>query len=161
MSTIPFGLVGFSMAFALQGIPVSFMALIGVIGLGGIVVNSGIVLMSFIEDIRTEGKLSLHEILSKVSSMRLRAVTVTTLTTVSGLMPTAYGIGGADQFISPMAMSMAWGLISGTVLALIWVPCSYAILEDIVTFKANLFRPKRVVEGSGVDWDRTEDRKAG
>ncbi len=140
MTTIPFGIVGFAVAFAMQGLPVSFMALIGVIGLGGIIVNSGIVLMSFIEDMKKEGKLELMEILASASGMRLRAVMVTALTTVSGLMPTAYGLGGSDQFIEPMAMSMAWGLVSGTILSLIWVPTAYGILEDINRFKSSLFK---------------------
>ncbi len=131
MSTIPLGLVGFSIAFFFHNKPISFLAMIGVIGLAGIIVNSGIVLISFIDQLREEGKLSLHDILVKASGLRLRAVLVTSLTTVSGLLPTAYGIGGSDAMLVPMTLAMAWGLTSGTILTLIWVPCGYAILEDI------------------------------
>lgn len=130
MTTIPLGLFGFSIAFYLHGRPTSFMSLIGIIGLGGIIVNSGIVLISFIDQMREEGKLSLEEILVKASGMRLRAVLVTSLTTISGLLPTAYGIGGRDAMLIPMTLAMAWGLTSGTLLTLIWVPCAYALLED-------------------------------
>lgn len=130
MSTIPLGLIGFSVAFFFHDRPVSFMALIGIIGLAGIIVNSGIVLISFIEDLRAEGKMELHEILVKASGMRLRAVLVTSLTTISGLLPTAYGIGGSDSMLVPMTLAMAWGLTSGTILTLVWVPCAYALLED-------------------------------
>jgi multidrug efflux pump subunit AcrB len=130
MSTIPLGLVGFSIAFFFHGKAISFLAMIGVIGLAGIIVNAGIILISFIDQLRAEGKLSLHEILAKASGMRLRAVFVTSLTTISGLIPTAYGIGGSDSMLVPMTMAMAWGLTSGTVLTLIWAPCAYAILED-------------------------------
>ena len=130
MSTIPLGLVGFSIAFFFHNKPISFLAMIGVIGLAGIIVNSGIVLISFIDQMREEGKMELHEILVKASGMRLRAVLVTSLTTVSGLIPTAYGIGGSDSMLVPMTMAMAWGLTSGTILTLMWVPCAYAILED-------------------------------
>ncbi len=130
MSTIPLGLFGFAVSFWLHGRPISFMALIGIIGLGGIIVNSGIVLISFIDDMRAEGKLGLEEILAKSSRLRLRAVFVTSLTTIGGLLPTAYGIGGSDAILIPMTMAMAWGLTSGTILTLIWVPCAYAILED-------------------------------
>ena len=49
-------------------------------------------------------------------------------------MPTAYGLGGADRFIIPLAMAMAWGLVSGTILTLIWIPCAYAISEDMIRF---------------------------
>ncbi|MFT6067790.1 MAG: multidrug efflux pump subunit AcrB [Bacteriovoracaceae bacterium] len=131
MSTIPLGLLGFSVAFFFHQRPISFLALIGVIGLGGIIVNSGIVLISFIDQMRAEGKLELHQILVKASGMRLRAVLVTSLTTISGLLPTAYGIGGNDPILIPMTLAMAWGLTSGTILTLIWVPCAYAILEDL------------------------------
>jgi multidrug efflux pump subunit AcrB len=139
MMTIPLGLLGLSIAFAtpvLSGYmdrsrPISFLALIGIIGLAGIIVNSGIVLISFIDEMREEGNMSLHEILVKASGMRLRAVLVTSLTTISGLIPTAYGIGGTDAMLVPMTMAMAWGLTSGTILTLVFIPAAYAILEDL------------------------------
>lgn len=134
MTTIPLGLLGFSIAFFLHGRPISFLALIGIIGLGGIIVNSGIVLISFIDEMRAEGKMPLNEILIKASGMRLRAVFVTSLTTISGLFPTAYGIGGNDALLIPMTLAMAWGLTSGTILTLVWVPAAYAILEDYTTW---------------------------
>lgn len=133
MTTIPLGLLGFSVAFFFHQRPISFMALIGIIGLGGIIVNSGIVLISFIDQMRDEGNLSLNEILIKASGMRLRAVLVTSLTTISGLIPTAYGIGGSDAMLIPMTLAMAWGLTSGTILTLVWVPCAYSILEDVTS----------------------------
>lgn len=145
MSTIPLGLFGFSIAFYLHGRPASFLALIGVIALGGIIVNSGIVLISFIDEMRAEGNMDLEEILAKASGMRLRAVFVTSLTTISGLLPTAYGIGGNDAILIPMTLAMAWGLTSGTILTLIWVPPAYAILEDMgkvmARFKKVLNKP--------------------
>ena len=151
MSTIPLGLFGFSVAFFLHGRPVSFLALIGIIGLGGIIVNSGIVLISFIDEMRAEGKMSLNEILIKASGMRLRAVFVTSLTTISGLLPTAYGIGGNDAILIPMTLAMAWGLTSGTILTLVWVPAAYAILEDFDAFVRRLFkRNKASVGGSSL-----------
>jgi multidrug efflux pump subunit AcrB len=130
MTTIPLGLLGFSIAFWLHQRPISFLALIGIIGLGGIIVNSGIVLISFIDQMREEGEMELDTILVKASGLRLRAVLVTSLTTISGLIPTAYGIGGTDAILVPMTLAMAWGLTSGTILTLVWVPCAYAILED-------------------------------
>lgn len=142
MMTIPLGLLGMSIAFATPGLsgyanasrPISFLALIGMIGLAGIIVNSGIVLISFIDEMRAEGKMSLHDILVKASGLRLRAVLVTSLTTISGLIPTAYGIGGSDAMLVPMTMAMAWGLTSGTILTLVFIPSAYAILEDWFQF---------------------------
>ena len=139
MSTIPLGLVGFSIAFAFHQRPISFLALIGVIGLGGIIVNSGIVLITFIEELRRDSKASLEEVLVQASGLRLRAVVVSSLTTISGLLPTAYGIGGSDAILVPMTLAMAWGLTSGTTLTLVWVPAAYAILEDFSKYRQNLF----------------------
>ena len=98
MSTIPLGMIGASVAFYLHDRPISFLALVGVIGLGGIIVNSGIILISFIDELKNdpENKYTLNEILVKASGLRLRAVVVSSLTTISGLFPTAYGIGGSD-----------------------------------------------------------------
>lgn len=139
MTTIPLGLIGFSIAFYFHQRPISFLALIGIIGLGGIIVNSGIVLISFIDDLRKEHpEWNLNTILIKSSGLRLRAVMVSSLTTISGLLPTAYGIGGSDAILIPMTLAMAWGLTSGTILTLVWVPCAYRILEDIVLFTSKV-----------------------
>jgi len=129
MTTIPLGLIGVSFSFWAQDTDLSFVAIVGIIGLGGIIVNSGIILISFIEQMRAETDLPLEAVLAKSSAQRLRSVVVTSLTTISGLVPTAYGIGGSDEFIIPMAMALAWGLTTGTILTLIWVPPAYALVE--------------------------------
>ena len=131
MTTVPLGLTGVAISFFLHRMDLSFMALIGVIGLGGVIVNSGIILISFIEQMKADTKLELREILIKASSMRLRAVLATSVTNIVGLIPTAYGIGGVDYFIIPMAMALAWGLTTGTLFTLIWVPPAFGILEDL------------------------------
>lgn len=133
MMTIPLGLIGFAVAFFVHGKPVSFMALIGIIGLTGIIVNSGIVLIEFIEIARREG-MALEEALVKASSQRLLAVVATAFSTMLGLFPTAYGIGGHDPMLVPITLAMAWGLTSGTILTLIFIPPAYSILEDWVQF---------------------------
>ena len=152
MSTIPLGMIGASVAFYLHDRPISFLALVGVIGLGGIIVNSGIILISFIDELKNdpENKYTLNEILVKASGLRLRAVVVSSLTTISGLFPTAYGIGGSDATLIPMTLAMAWGLTSGTLLTLIWVPPAYGILEDVTSllerFKKTKKETKEVIE---------------
>lgn len=133
MMTIPLGFIGFSVAFFLHGRPISFLALIGIIGLTGIIVNSGIVLIEFIELARKEG-MKLDEALVKASSQRLLAVVATAFSTMLGLFPMAYGIGGQDQMLIPITLAMAWGLTSGTILTLIFIPPAYAIVEDWVAF---------------------------
>lgn len=131
MTTIPLGLLGVSLSFWAHGRPISFLAMIGIIGLAGIIVNNGIILIDFINQMRAEGKMDLREILIKAPTIRLKPVLATSLTTMGGLFPTAYGIGGADSMLIPMTMAMAWGLTTGTILTLIWIPAGYAIIEDL------------------------------
>lgn len=132
MTTIPLGLLGVSVSFWAHGRPVSFLAMIGVIGLAGIIVNNGIILIDFINQMKSEGKLGLREILIQAPTIRLKPVMASSLTTMGGLFPTAYGIGGADSMIIPMTMAMAWGLTTGTILTLVWIPAGYGIIEDFM-----------------------------
>jgi len=131
LSSIPLGLIGVSWAFFLHGKPLSFLALIGVVGLSGIIVNASIVLMSHIDELESENKNDYNTILATASGNRLRAVLVTSLTTIGGLVPTAYGIGGYDPTLVPMTFALTWGLVSGTLLTLVWIPCGLSILRDI------------------------------
>ena len=133
MSTIPLGLLGITIAFWLHDKPISFLALVGMIGLAGIIVNNGIVLISFIDELTEKAEYHFHQALAKASSLRLRAVSVTSITTVMGLFPTAYGIGGSDPTLTSMTLAMAWGLTTGTILTLIWIPCGIAILADFMS----------------------------
>lgn len=130
MTTIPLGLLGVSLSFWAHGRPVSFLAMIGVIGLAGIIVNNGIILIDFINQMKDEGKMSLREILIKAPTIRLKPVMATSLTTMGGLFPTAYGMGGADAMLIPMTLAMAWGLTTGTILTLMWIPAGFGIIED-------------------------------
>lgn len=140
LSTIPLGLIGVSAAFFAHDRPLSFFALIGVVGLAGVVVNAAIVLVSYIKELVEREGVNLHDALAQAASTRLRAVVVTSLTTVGGLFPTAYGIGGYDSVLVPMTLALAWGLVSATILSLIWVPCGYAILDDLKRLPAQLWQ---------------------
>jgi len=130
MFAIPFGLIGVVIAFLIHGIPLSFMAIMGIIGLNGIVVNDSIVLVDFINKLRREG-VSRRDSIVKAGQMRIRPVILTTITTVGGLSTVAYGIGGKDPFLVPMALSICWGLLFATALTLIVIPCIYSIVDDI------------------------------
>ena len=139
LTTVPLGLLGMSLAFYLHDKPVSFLAMIGIIGLAGMIVNSGIVLISYIDQLKKETELETNEILVKAAVVRLKPVIVTSLTTISGLLPTAYGVGGSDAMLVPMTLAMAWGLTTGTILTLVWVPCAVGILEDWSALLARIF----------------------
>lgn len=126
VAAIPFSLIGVVFAFLTHGHPFSFLAMMGVIGLAGVVVNDSIVLVDFANTIRDENpEMPIDEVVEQAGALRLRAVLLTTITTVVGLLPTAYGIGGYDPFLVPMALSFAWGLLFATFLTLGVVPILY------------------------------------
>jgi multidrug efflux pump subunit AcrB len=131
MLTIPFALIGVVFAFLAHFEPLSFLALLGLVGLCGVVVNDSIVLVDFINRLRkTNPDESIYKVVKEAGTIRLRPVLLTTFTTVAGLGTVAYGIGGMDPFLRPMALAISWGLLFATFLTLIVIPCSYLIAED-------------------------------
>ncbi len=132
MLAIPFGLIGVILAFALHGEPISFMAMMGIIGLCGVVVNDALVLVNRINDLRNraDGEVTV-ELIAEATADRLRAVVLTTLTTVVALLPLAYGLGGTSAFMAPIALALGWGLIFATPVTLVLVPCFYLVGWDI------------------------------
>lgn len=130
MLAIPFGIIGVVFAFLVHGIAFSFMAILGVVALSGIVVNDSIVLVDFINKLRKKG-MSREDSIIKAGQMRLRPVLLTTITTAGGLSTVAYGIGGKDPFLVPMALSICWGIAFATLLTLIVIPCIYSIVDDL------------------------------
>ena len=81
---------------------------------------------------QTRGE-NLQKAIVNAGRMRLRAVFLTTVTTVLGLLPTAYGIGGLDKFVVPIALSLGWGLFIGSVMTMIYIPAFVVVAEDIRT----------------------------
>ncbi len=130
MMAIPFGIIGVIFAFFFHGLPLSFFMMMGVIGLSGIVVNDSIVLVDFINNLRRKG-IERRKSIIEAGQLRLRPVLLTTVTTALGLTPTAYGIGGGDPFLKPMALAIVWGIVCATILTLIVIPCIYAIIDDV------------------------------
>ena len=130
MLAIPFGFIGVIFGFLIHGLPISFMALLGIVFLSGVVVNDSIVLVDFINKLRKSGTDRRNSII-QAGRLRLRPVILTTMTTVLGLAPVAYAIGGGDPILIPMALAICWGLLFSTALTLIVIPCIYAIMDDI------------------------------
>lgn len=133
MTAIPFGVMGVIFAYGLQGLMhINMFAGVGIIGLIGVVVNDSLVMvdhLNFLGSLK-KGK-NWIEVIAMGTSNRLRPVLVTTITTVAGLLPLAYGIGGEDSMMSGMAMSMGWGLLFATPITLILLPCLYMVWEDV------------------------------
>ena len=132
--SIPFGLLGVVLAFAIHGEPLGFFALLGTLGLVGILVNDSLVLVYHINNLKKENPdKTLHEVVVIGTTNRLRAIMLTSITTVVGVLPLAYGIGGSDPFISPMGLALGYGLLFSTPLTLLFIPASYLITEEIKT----------------------------
>ena len=137
IGTIPLGLIGVVVGFLLSAKALSFFAMIGIIGLAGVVVNASIVLVDFINRLQDEGK-DLKTAVIEAAQIRFRPILLTTTTTLAGLLPTAYGLGGSDHVLIPMTLALAWGLAAGTLAALVVIPVLLVITEDI----QNLFSKK-------------------
>jgi multidrug efflux pump subunit AcrB len=132
MFTIPFGLIGVVLCYAVQGFSMGMMSMTGIVGLVGVLVNDSLVLLYTLNERRSElgEPLSVDEV-SQVARQRFRPILITSITTAVGLMPTAYGILGQNSYISPMVMSMAWGVVFGGLVSLILLPVAYMIEQDI------------------------------
>ena len=128
MFTIPLAFTGgFGMLF-FAGYEVSVIAMIGFVMLAGIIVNNGIVMVDFINQLRKEG-MPKKEAIVEAAKARLRPILMTALTTILSMIPLALGVGDGAELIQPMAITMTGGLIYGTLLTLIVVPCIYDIFN--------------------------------
>ncbi|MEI0604929.1 efflux RND transporter permease subunit [Brachyspira alvinipulli] len=139
MIIIPFGLIGVLLGFAIHRMPLSFMGVVGIIGLAGVVVNNGIILVDLINKLIDEGveggKKGVAKAIVDGAKQRLRPVFLTTVTTVIGLLPTVYGIGGRADIIIPIVMALAYGLLFASLLTLIFLPCMFMIMFDLKLIK--------------------------
>lgn len=128
MSVIPLALVGALLGHWVMGLNLTILSLFGLFGLSGIVVNNSIILVSFYQDQRKRG-LEVNEALNEAVVQRLRAVLLTSLTTIGGLLPLLFETSLQAQFLIPMATSIAFGLGFSTLLVLLVVPALLSLLE--------------------------------
>ncbi len=133
MLAIPFGVVGIVLAFWLHGkVLFGFFAAIGALGLAGVVVNDAIIMLVKLDreyDARTSHDQA-DEQIARIAQTRLRAVILTTLTTVAGILPTAYGFAGYDAMLAEMMLALSWGLIFATAITLVLIPTIYSFLKQ-------------------------------
>lgn len=133
MLAIPFGMVGVIYAFWLHGQNLfGFFAAIGSLGMAGVVINDAIIMLTKLEqEYDQHNTTNINEKIARIAQTRLKAVILTTLTTVAGVLPTAYGIAGYDAMLAEMMMALAWGLLFGSVITLVLVPCLYSLVQDM------------------------------
>jgi len=125
MIAIPFGVAGVLLAFLIHGLPLSFVGLIGTLGMIGVAVNDSLVMVTYLNSLKKERGDITTDLILEGAKTRLRPVILTTITTVVGLLPTVYGWGGSEPFIVPMVLAMSWGLAFSTIITLIIVPILY------------------------------------
>ena len=129
MFTLPLSLIGVVWVLFLTNTPISVIVMLGVITLGGVVVDNGIVLIDKINAIKNEGK-DIETAVSQAGSNRLRPIMMTSFTTVLGLLPLALGLGEGSELQAPMAITVMGGLTVCTFLTLFVIPVLYVIVAE-------------------------------
>jgi multidrug efflux pump subunit AcrB len=130
MSAVPFGVVGAILGHLIMGFELSMVSAFGIIALSGIVVNDSLVLVDSVNRCRADG-MGLVEAVMAGSARRVRPILLTSLTTFIGLAPMIVEQSSAARFLVPMAISLGFGALFVTVIALLVVPALYVIVEDL------------------------------
>jgi HAE1 family hydrophobic/amphiphilic exporter-1 len=133
--TVPLGMIGVVAALLLARQPVNVVVMIGIVMLGGIVVNNAIVLVDAVNQLRREG-WSRRDALVQAGERRLRPILMTTGTTVLGLLPMALGLGEGAELRAPLAITVIGGLSVATLLTLVVIPVVYMLVDRAPEGKA-------------------------
>ncbi len=129
MSVIPFGLIGAVLGHIVMGKAISMFSLFGLIALAGVVVNDSLIMVDYINKARDEGS-SIKDAVIQSGTLRFRAIVLTSLTTAMGLMPIMFEKSVQAQYVTPMAISMSFGIVFATVITLFLIPALYMLLND-------------------------------
>ena len=131
MLAIPFALIGVVWGHWILGFEITFLSIIGVVALAGIVVNNSLILVEFLNK-NMEAGMPLGDALVDAGRRRLRPILLTTVTTVLGLTPLMLEQSFQARFLIPMAISITFGLMSSTFLTLLVLPAILVIVDDLV-----------------------------
>jgi multidrug efflux pump subunit AcrB len=136
---IPFALVGIILALFVHGEPLGLMALVGLIGTVGVGVNASIVMVDQMNQNSksSQSRLNRSSIIKGASS-RFRAILLTTLTTLAGVFPMAYSLGGESGFTQPLAFALGWGITFSTLMTLFALPALLEIREDLFSVQGKI-----------------------
>jgi multidrug efflux pump subunit AcrB len=128
--SIPFAVVGVILGHLFFGYNLQFLSVIGLLALIGIVVNDSLILIDFLKKLREKG-LSKVEAVIQSCEVRARPIILTSVTTFLGISPLIFFATGQTKFLSPMAVSLGFGLLFATILILLVLPCFYLIVDDL------------------------------
>ena len=121
MSAIPFGIIGAFLGHLILGIPVGLLSLFGIIGLSGVVVNDGLVMIDFINELHANGR-TMRQAIIEGAQARFRPILLTSLTTFLGIAPIIFERSLQAQFLIPMAASLGFGILFATTILMLLVP---------------------------------------
>lgn len=138
MMVIPFGYIGAIIGHLAFGLPFSMFSYFGVVATTGIVVNDNIVLIDYINELLAEG-VELVEAVQTAAASRFRPILLTTLTTFFGLLPITFQKAPQAQFLIPMAVSLAFGVVMASIVTLVLVPTLYIWLEKAKGWRKQKF----------------------
>ncbi len=124
MFSIPLAFTGGFIALFITGNELGIISMLGFIMLAGLIVNNGIVLIDYINQARRQG-MKKHDAIIDAGKIRVRPILMTAMTTILAMVTSAIGIGGGSDMIKPMAITIIGGLVYGTILTLIVIPCIY------------------------------------
>ncbi len=141
MTAIPFGYLGSVLGHLAFGLPFSMFSFLGVVATAGVVVNDNLVLIDYINKLYAKGE-SLMDAVTIAAESRLRPIMLTTLTTFIGLLPIMSEESKQAQFLIPMAISLAFGVMLSSFVTLILVPNLYVLLENFKIRAKNRFKRK-------------------
>jgi len=134
LTTVPFALLGAMMGLLISNNPFSIVSLFGFVALAGLVVNDAIILVDFINNRRQKKGNTVYQLWRSIINagrLRLRPVILTSVTTIFGLVPMAFGLGGSSEMWAPLANVILFGLLVSTALTLMVIPALVAILDDL------------------------------
>ncbi len=140
MGSVPLSIIGVYAGLMLTGEDTNVMVFVGIIMLAGIVVNNAIVLIDYMNLLKARG-VEGDEVIVEAGRTRLRPIIMTTMTTVFGMMPLAFGIGQGSEIYKGMAIAVIFGLTFSTLLTLVFIPVLYSFYSDIIS-KIEGFRKK-------------------
>lgn len=142
MMILPLALTGALFGLPLTGSDLSIIAVIGLIMLAGVVVNSSIILVDYIKVRRLQGA-SKEEAILVACPLRIRPIMMTTLTTVLAMVPMALGYGEGAELMQPMSIVMISGMVISTIITLFFTPVYYSLLDSLTERAKSRFRKKK------------------
>ena len=139
--SIPFAVVGVILGHIIFDYNLQFLSVIGLLALIGIVVNDSLILIDFLKKLRNAGKDKIEATI-EACNVRARPIILTSVTTFLGISPLIFFATGQTKFLSPMAVSLGFGLLFATILILIVLPCFYLIMDDLKEVIIKNFKEK-------------------